>query len=97
MTKGRIRHLALSVPDPWATAAFYKAAFGMTQVGETDSRLAEGVFLTDGVINLALLKFKDEKAAQGMGTDYVGLHHVGFWVDDVPSAGKEVTQRARPG
>ena len=91
MTKGRIRHLALSVPDPWATAAFYKAAFGMTQVGETDSRLAEGVFLTDGVINLALLKFKDEEAAQGKGTDYVGLHHVGFWVDDVPSAGKEVT------
>ena len=93
MTKGRIRHLALSVPDPWATAAFYKSAFGMTQVGETDSRLAEGVFLTDGVINLALLKFKDEEAAQGKGTDYVGLHHVGFWVDDVPSAGKDVSAR----
>ncbi len=47
--------------------------------------------MTDGVINLALLKFKDEEAAQGKGTDYVGLHHVGFWVDDVPSAGKEVS------
>jgi methylmalonyl-CoA/ethylmalonyl-CoA epimerase len=88
MSKGRIRHIALSVPDPWATAAFYKSAFGMTEVGETDSRLAEGVFLTDGVINLALLKFKDEHASQGKGVDYVGLHHVGFWVDDVPTTAK---------
>lgn len=88
MSKGRLRHIAISVPDPWATAAFYKSAFGMTEVGETDSRLAEGVFLTDGVINLALLKFKDEHASQGKGVDYVGLHHIGFWVDDVPGSGK---------
>lgn len=88
MSKGRLRHIALSVPDPWATAAFYKSAFGMTEVGETDSRLAEGVFLTDGVINLALLKFKDEHASQGKGVDFVGLHHIGFWVDDVPTTAK---------
>jgi hypothetical protein len=34
------------------------------------------VFLTDGVVNLALLKFKDDVAAQGTGKDYVGLHHL---------------------
>jgi predicted enzyme related to lactoylglutathione lyase len=59
-SKGRICHFAISVPDPWAAAEFYKNAFGLEELGETDSKLAEGVFLTDGVVNLALLKFKDD-------------------------------------
>jgi catechol 2,3-dioxygenase-like lactoylglutathione lyase family enzyme len=80
---GKLRHIAMSVPDPWKTAEFYKYAFGMEVIGETDSCLAEGVFLSDGVINLALLHFKSEAAAQGMGQDYVGLHHFGVWVDDL--------------
>ena len=29
----KLRHIALSVPDPQATAAFYIKAFGMKQVG----------------------------------------------------------------
>src|SRR5207249_9127971 len=55
---GKLHHLAMSVPAPWRTAEFYKYAFGMEVVGEADSSLAEGVFLSDGVINLALLHFK---------------------------------------
>ena len=82
MAKARLRHIAMSVRDPWKTAEFYKQAFGMTEAGETDGSLAEGVFLTDGVINLALLAFESDEAAQGLGKDYVGLHHIGFWVDD---------------
>lgn len=87
-SKGRIRHFALSVPDPWAAAEFYADTFGLEILGETDSKLAEGVFLTDGVVNLALLKFKDDWAAQGTGKDFVGLHHVGFWVDHQIEAGE---------
>ena len=90
-SKGRIRHIAMSVPDPWAAAEFYKEAFGLEELGETDSKLAEGVFLTDGVVNLALLKFKDDEAAQGTGKDYVGLHHVGFWVDNAIASGEQAT------
>ena len=90
-SKGRIRHFAISVPDPWAAAEFYKNAFGLEELGETDSKLAEGVFLTDGVANLALLKFKDDGAAQGTGKDYVGLHHVGFWVDNAIASGEQAT------
>src|SRR6266851_6481650 len=67
---GKLRHFAMSVPDPWKTAEFYKYAFGMEVVGETDSSLAEGAFLSDGVINLALLYFKSDEAAQGAGRDY---------------------------
>lgn len=80
---GEIRHIALSVRDPWATAEFYKRLFGFEVVGETDSSLAEGVFLSDGVVGMALLDFKNDYAAQGKGRDYVGLHHFGIWVDDV--------------
>ena len=89
-TKGRIRHVALSVQDPWETAEFYKEALGLEEVTELDGVLAEGVFLTDGVVNLALLKFKTDAASQGTGKDFVGIHHVGFWVDDVVEQGKIV-------
>jgi catechol-2,3-dioxygenase len=36
--KGRIRHVALSVPGPWAVAEFYKETFGMT-----DAKMAEAL------------------------------------------------------
>ena len=89
-TKGRIRHVALSVEDPWETAEFYKQAVGLQEVTELDGPLAEGVFLTDGMVNLAILHFKSDEAAQGTGKDFVGIHHIGFWVDDVVEQGKIV-------
>ncbi|MBV9251191.1 MAG: VOC family protein [Acetobacteraceae bacterium] len=89
-SKGRIRHVAMSVKDPWETAEFYKETLGLEEVAEIDGELAEGVFLTDGVVNLALLHFKSDEASQGTGKDFVGLHHIGFWVDDVIAAGKQV-------
>ena len=87
-TRGRIRHVALSVKDPWETAEFYKQAVGLQEVTELDGPLAEGVFLTDGVVNLAILHFKSDEASQGTGADFVGIHHIGFWVDDVVEQGK---------
>jgi catechol 2,3-dioxygenase-like lactoylglutathione lyase family enzyme len=85
---GNLRHIAFSVPDPWKAAEFYMKAFGLRKVGETDNPLALGVFLTDGVINIALLKFRSEEAAGERGLDFVGLHHLGFWVDDAQEACK---------
>jgi catechol 2,3-dioxygenase-like lactoylglutathione lyase family enzyme len=82
MAKGKLRHIAMSVKDPQKSAEFYKEAFGMEQIATSDSDIAKGVFLSDGVINLALLAFKSDEMAQGTGKDYVGLHHIGFWVDD---------------
>jgi len=92
MGTGQLRHIAMSVRDPWMTAAFYQQIFGFEVVGETDSSLAEGVFLSDGVINMALLHFKNEKAAQGKGVDFVGLHHFGIWVDDIEGAQAKIEQ-----
>lgn len=90
--RGEIRHFAMAVPDPWVTAEFYKRIFGFTVVGETDSSLAEGVFLSDGVIGVALLNYKSDAAAQGRGKDFVGLHHFGIWVDDVEATHKLIEQ-----
>lgn len=91
-SKGYLRHVALSVADPWETAAFYKETFGLEEVTELDGPLAEGVFLTDGVVNLAILHFKSDEASQGTGADYVGIHHIGFWVDDVIASGKQARE-----
>jgi methylmalonyl-CoA/ethylmalonyl-CoA epimerase len=87
----KLRHIAITTPDPWKTAEFYMNAFGMKKVGETDSTLAIGVYLSDGVINMALLKYKtDEAAGLDRGKDFHGLHHLGFWVDEIHGAGAQV-------
>jgi methylmalonyl-CoA/ethylmalonyl-CoA epimerase len=81
----KLRHIALHTADPEATAEFYKRVFDMREVGRTDSPLATGVYLTDGDINLAVLKFKTTEAADrhdGLGP-VMGLHHFGFWVEDI--------------
>lgn len=79
----KLRHLAITVPDPEKAARFYERVFGLRRVGRTDWHGAEGVYLTDGVMNLALLRYKKEEFAGSRGTLYVGAHHFGFVVDDV--------------
>ena len=80
----RLRHIALSVPDPETTAQFYEKAFGMKRIGTLDHNQASGIYLSDGVINMAVLKYKiDDVVYKEGGADYVGLHHFGFWVDDL--------------
>ena len=49
----KLRHIAITVPDPHKAAEFYVRAFGMRKVGETDWANARGVYLTDGTINVA--------------------------------------------
>jgi catechol 2,3-dioxygenase-like lactoylglutathione lyase family enzyme len=80
----KLRHIALHVPDPEQTAEFYKRVFDMVEVGRTDGSLADGIYLSDGDLNMAILKFRTAEAADrgdGMGT-VMGLHHFGFWVED---------------
>ncbi len=78
----KLRHIALATQNPEATADFYKKAFGFKEVKKVTSELAHGFFLSDGTINLAVLKFKQWDQL-GKGLDYVGLHHFGVIVDDV--------------
>lgn len=81
----KLRHIALHTPDPERTAEFYKRVFDMQEVGRTDSPLAQGIYLSDGTVNMAVLRFKTAEAADrhdGLGP-VMGLHHFGFWVEDI--------------
>ncbi|HEY1980545.1 MAG TPA: VOC family protein [Xanthobacteraceae bacterium] len=91
--QAKLRHFAITTADPEKTAKFYMEAFGMKQVGRTNSPIAQGVYLSDGVINVAILKYKDADAAGSeRGVDWYGLHHIGFWVDEVKSAGEQIAE-----
>jgi catechol 2,3-dioxygenase-like lactoylglutathione lyase family enzyme len=76
----KLRHIALSVKDLEATAKFYEDAFGMERVRQSDV----AVMLSDGVVSLALLHLKsNDNAPDERGPEYIGLHHMGFMVDDM--------------
>lgn len=83
----KLRHIALSVSDPEAAATFFEQAFGMTRAG----RAMRGWYMTDGVMNVALLNFKDE-AVPGYEKlkDVRGVIHFGMWVDNLEEAEKKV-------
>ena len=90
MGKNRLRHIAIATQDPETTARFYQEAFGFAEVGRTDTPLATGVYLSDGELNLAVLRFHTDQL--GRGLDYVGLHHFGVHVDDFDGTRSRVTQ-----
>ena len=80
----KIKHIALSTQDPEKTARFYSDVFGMKQIGRVDHETVSGYFLTDGDLNLAILKFKnDAVAGVERGKDFSGIHHIGFQVESL--------------
>ena len=72
----RIKHIAIRTADIEKTATFYKEAFGLKQVGLGQN----GIYLTDGHLNIAVLKFQPGKNGAPLR---LGVDHVGFQVDDV--------------
>ena len=91
----RIKHIALSTDDPAKTAEFYKNVFGLQELRRrpADSG-AEGVWLSDGYIYFAILKHgSDQAPVLGDGATSVnGVHHIGFYVDDLDEACQTIEQ-----
>ncbi len=84
---GKLRHIAVTVPDPEAAAQFYEKTFDMERVRESKF----GMLLSDGTVSLAILRFPDdETAGDERGKDFFGLHHMGFIVDDLKATGEEI-------
>jgi lactoylglutathione lyase len=83
----KLRHIAISVSDPEATAQFFEDAFDMTRAGNA----MRGIYMTDGIINVALLNFGDEPVP-GFETEknYRGLIHFGMWVDSLEETDQKV-------
>jgi catechol 2,3-dioxygenase-like lactoylglutathione lyase family enzyme len=72
----QLKHIAIRTHDVEKTAAFYRDAFELTQVGAGQS----GVYLTDGYLNIAVLKLRPGGDGE---TLKIGLDHLGFQVDDM--------------
>ena len=75
----KLRHIAIIVEDPEASAKFFEEAFDMKRAGTA----RRGIYMSDGIFNVALLKKESEK-------EKLGLYHFGMWVDDLDSAEKKV-------
>jgi lactoylglutathione lyase len=76
----KLRHIAIIVPDPETAAQFFEKAFDFKRVGKA----RRGIYVSDGTINVALLKIESEK-------EKIGIYHFGMWVDDLAEAEKKVT------
>ncbi len=88
----RIVHLALKVEDLERTAEFYEKVFGFREVNTERVRDHTSRHLTDGVLDVALIKYdagtgSAESKAAGEGPC---IHHFAVEVDDLEAAAKQV-------
>lgn len=80
----KLKHVGIATRDPDKAVKFFTDVLGWKIAGEIDSRNATGYYVSDGSMNIALLKFKNAPAAGSeYGLDYTGLHHLGFQVEDL--------------
>ena len=99
----KIKHIAIATQDVDKTARFYIEGLGLKQVGKVNSPTAEGYYLSDGHVNLAVLKFtSDEPATTEGAPQYTGVHHFGVEVESLTDARERIeragaTHRPYPG
>jgi len=94
---GKIKHIAIATQDPDQTAKFYTSVFGLKEIAKINSPGATGYHLSDGDINFAILKFKnDEVAGVPEGKEYAGLHHIGFEVESVEETARKLGEFNSP-
>jgi predicted enzyme related to lactoylglutathione lyase len=80
-TLAKLRHIAILVADPEASATFFERAFDLKRVGYARC----GVYLSDGTVNIALLKIETEDEKPGVA-------HFGMWVDDLAEAERQAAR-----
>ena len=87
----QLRHFAIVVSDQEKSAKSYEKAFGLKRVGFEDPGWSSAMYLSDGVVNLALLHYTGERGS-GLkdAKNFVGPHHFGFQVDDLARAQKDI-------
>jgi catechol 2,3-dioxygenase-like lactoylglutathione lyase family enzyme len=87
----RIRHIAIATRDLEATKRFYLEGLGLKEVGKVNTPTSEGYYLSDGHVNLAILKFKyDDPATTEGGLRYTGIHHFGLEVENMADAQAQI-------
>ena len=87
----RLRHFAVCVKELEKAAHFYESVFELKRVGREDLEIGSAIYMSDGVVNLALLKFSGSR-----GNDlkdpvgHAGPNHFGFQVDDLAEAQRRI-------
>jgi predicted enzyme related to lactoylglutathione lyase len=90
----RLRHIAVVVKDLERAASFYEEVFELKRVGREDIEIGSAIYMSDGVINLALLNFAGSKGSKASslpeGSGFVGAHHFGFQVEDLAETQRRI-------
>ena|ERR1700733_11996022 len=88
----RLRHIAVCVRDLENSAKFYRDVFELKEVGRETIEIGSAIYMSDGVINLALLNFAGSKGndIQGDPTRAVGANHFGFQVENLAETQKKI-------
>jgi catechol 2,3-dioxygenase-like lactoylglutathione lyase family enzyme len=84
--KPMIRHIGITTDNPGATAEFFIKGFGFTEVRRGSE--TEAAIVTDGYINVTLLKFEVDRYGGG----HPGLHHFGIQVPDLEQSEAQISQ-----
>ena len=69
-----IKHIGITAEDPAAVGRFYMDVFGFIEVSSGD----DSMVVSDGNINVTILKFKEDVYGGGRP----GIHHFGIQVGD---------------
>jgi len=90
----RLRHFAVCVKDLDKAARFYETVFDLKRVGREDLEIGSAIYMSDGVVNLALLNFAGKQGSTASdlpeGSTYVGAHHFGFQVEDLAETQRRI-------
>jgi catechol 2,3-dioxygenase-like lactoylglutathione lyase family enzyme len=87
---GKLRHVAIQVPDLEKSAVFYERVFDLKRVGQVESPIGNAISLSDGVMNLTLLHFPEGTKGGKGGPDWAGLHHIGFMVENEQATAERI-------
>jgi lactoylglutathione lyase len=87
----RIVHIAVKVDDLEKATEFYEKSFGFVEVETGQVRDHTSRHLTDGGIDLALIRYDSEDSAEsraaGLGPC---IHHFGIEVDDIKQSAADL-------
>src|SRR4051812_50208182 len=90
----RLRHIAVVVKDLEKAADFYSQVFEFKKIAREDLEIGSAIYISDGVINIALLNFKGKggTAASDLkeGSTFVGAHHFGIQGEDLVETQKRI-------
>ena len=89
---GKIRHIAIQVPDLEKAAAFYEGVFDLKRVSQVESPIGNAISLSDGVDESHPAAFPEGTKGGKGGPDWAGLHHIGFMVEDEKATAKKIEE-----